>query len=67
MVVLNPHDGRYRCCGDHLDGASVKRNLSSSKHGWIPIYQCPTCLKIWKHVRDRWVLLDKSHEDPFNV
>ena len=67
MVVLNPYDGRYRCCGEHLESARVKRDLSKQVAGYIPLYMCPTCNKIWKHVHDRWVLLDKAKEDPFKV
>ncbi len=67
MVVFNRHDGRHACCGDHLESEAVKTSLAANKMGWISIHQCPRCLKIWKRVNNRWVLLDKSCEDPFKV
>jgi hypothetical protein len=60
ITVLNAFDSRFKCCFDFLSGLksqSVKDSLSSLQAGWIPIYRCPKCSKVWQRKNSEWVLL----------
>ena len=66
MTVLNKSNAMHRCCREHLESGIVKKDLALST-GWIPLYQCPKCLNLWKRIGGKWSLLERVIQDPFMV